>query len=93
MSLYKVESDSKNIYLIQEFVTVMAGLIMDYSGVCLCCPSNFEAMEEQEDANYLSFHRECKDYLLIFLNTKEKWMETITEKLYTQMVAFNGGNI
>ena len=30
---------------------------MDYSGVCLCSPSNFEAMEEQdlsykEDADY-----------------------------------------
>ena len=29
MGLYKVEINSKKIYLIQEFVTVMAGLIMD----------------------------------------------------------------
>ena len=29
MALYKVESNSKNIYFIQKFVTVMAGLIMD----------------------------------------------------------------
>ena len=33
---------------------------MDYSGVCLCSRSNFEAMEEQdlsyeEDTDYLSF--------------------------------------
>ena len=39
---------------------------MDYSGLCLCCPSNFEGMEEQnlsyeEDADYLSFPRECKN--------------------------------
>ena len=71
MGLYKVESNSKNIYLIQEFVTVMTGLIMDYNGVSLCCPSNFEVMEEkgltyEEDADYLSFPRECKDYLPIF---------------------------
>ena len=57
MGLYKVESNSKKIYLIQEFVTVMAGVIMNYSDLCLCCPSNFEAMEEQdlsyaEDAGY-----------------------------------------
>ena len=69
--------------MIQEFVTVMGGLIMDYSGVCLWCPSNFEAMEEQgltyeEDAGYLSFPRECK-YLPIYLNTKEKWMKTILQ--------------
>ena len=61
----------------------MAGLIMDYSGVCLCCPSNFEAIEEQdisyeEDADYLSFPRECKN-LPIYLNTKEKWMETVLQ--------------
>ena len=54
---------------------------MDYSGVCLCSPSNFETMEEQdlsyeEDADYLSFPGECKD-LPIFINTKEKWMETV----------------
>ena len=53
--------------MIQEFVTVMAGVIMDCSGLCLCCPSNFEAMEEQdpsyeEDADYLSFPRECKNH-------------------------------
>ena len=51
----------------------MAGVIMDYSGLCLCCPSNFEAMEDQglsyeEDADYLSFPRECK-YLLMYLNS------------------------
>ena len=84
MGLYKVESNNKNIYLIQMFVTVMAGLIMDYSGVCLCFPSNFETMEEQcftyeEDADYLSFPRECNDYLPMFLNTKEKWMETVIQ--------------
>ena len=54
----------------------MAGVIMDYSGLCLCCPSNFEAMEEQdlsyeENADYLSFPREFKN-LPIYLNTKEK---------------------
>ena len=64
----------------------MAGVIMDYSGLCLCCPSNFEAMEEQdlsyeEDANYLSFPRECK-YLRIYLNTKEKRMETVLQSNY-----------
>ena len=64
-------------------VIMMAGLIMDYSGVCLCSPSNFEAMEEQdlsyeEDADHLSFPGECKN-LPIFLNTKEKWMETILQ--------------
>ena len=41
-------------------------------------------MEEQgltyeEDADYLSSPRECKDYLPIFLNTKEKWMETVLQ--------------
>ena len=56
----------------------MAGLIMDYSGLCLCCALNFEAMEDQglsyeEDADYLSFPRECKN-LPLYLNTKEKWM-------------------
>ena len=56
---------------------------MDYSGLCLSCPSNFQAMEEQglsyeEDTNNLSFPRECKD-LPIFLNTKEKWMETVQQ--------------
>ena len=66
--------------MIQEFVTVMAGVIMDYSGLCLCCPSNFEAKEDQglsyeEDADYLSFPRKCKT-LPTYLNTKEKWMET-----------------
>ena len=39
---------------------------MDYSGLCLCCPSNFEGMEEQnlsyeKDADYLSFPKECKN--------------------------------
>ena len=56
---------------------------MDYSGLCLCCPSNFEGMEEQnlsyeEDADYLSFPRECKN-LPTYLNTKEKWMETVLQ--------------
>ena len=56
---------------------------MEYSGWCLWCPSNFEAMEEQglsyeEDAHYLSFPRECKD-LPIYLNTKEKWIETVLQ--------------
>ena len=42
----------------------MAGVIMDYSGLCLCCPSTFEDMEDkdlsyEEDADYLSFPREC----------------------------------
>ena len=36
MGLYKVESNSKKIYLIQEFVTVMADLIMDYSIIVVC---------------------------------------------------------
>ena len=69
--------------MIQEFVTVMAGVIMDYSGLCVCCPSNFEAMEDQglsyeENADYLSFPRECKN-LPMYLNTKEKWMETVLQ--------------
>ena len=56
---------------------------MDYSGLCLCCHSNFEAMEEQnlsyeEDADYLSFPRECTN-LPTYLNTKEKWMETVLQ--------------
>ena len=56
---------------------------MDYSGYCLCCPSNFKAMEEQdlsyeEAADYLSFPKECKN-LAIYLNTKEKWMETVLQ--------------
>ena len=56
---------------------------MDYSGLCLCCPSNFEGMEEQnlsyeEDADYLSLPRECKN-LPSYLNTKEKWMETVLQ--------------
>ena len=50
---------------------------MDYSGLC------FEAMEEQglsyeEDADYLSFPKECKD-LRMYLNTKEKWIETVLQ--------------
>ena len=61
----------------------MAGLIIDYSGLCLCCPSNFEGIEEQnlsyeEDADYLSFPRECKN-LPTYLNTNEKWMETVLQ--------------
>ena len=67
--------------MIKEFVTVMAGVIMDYSGLYLYCPSNFEAMEKQhlsyqEDADYLSFPRECKN-LPTYLTTKEKWIETV----------------
>ena len=59
---------------------------MDYSGVCLCSPSNFEGMEEQdlsyeEDADYLSFPGDCKG-LPIFINTKEKWMETVLQSNY-----------
>ena len=65
----------------------MAGVIMDYSCLCLCCPSNFEAMEEQglsseENADYISFPRECKD-LPIYLNTVlqsnciHKWLHLI----------------
>ena len=69
--------------MIQESFTEMAGLIMDYSGLCLCCHSNFEAMEEknlsyEEDSDYLSFPRECKN-LPTYLNTKEKWMETVLQ--------------
>ena len=60
--------------MIQESFTEIAGLIMDNSGLCLCCPSNFEAMEEQnlsyEDSDYLSFPRECKN-LPTYLNTEE----------------------
>ena len=49
----------------------------------LCCPSNFEAMEDQdliyeEDDDYLSFPRECKN-LPTYLNTKEKWLETVLQ--------------
>ena len=32
----------------------------------------------EEDADYLSFPRECKN-LPMYLNTKEKWMETILQ--------------
>ena len=54
----------------------MAGVIMDYSGLCFCCPSNFEAMEDQdlsyeEDADYLLFPTECKNPPT-YHNTKEK---------------------
>ena len=63
--------------MIWEFLIVMAGVIMDYSGLCLCYPSNFEAMEDQ-DADYLSFPIECKN-LPTYLNTKEKWMETVLQ--------------
>ena len=64
---------------------------MDYSGVCLCSPSNFEAMEEQdlsyEDADYLSFPGDCKD-LPIFINTKKSgW------KLYYRVIVYIGGYI
>ena len=45
----------------------MAGVIMDYSGLC------FEAMEEQG----LSYE-ECKD-LRMYLNAKEKWIETVLQ--------------
>ena len=38
---------------------------MDYSGLCLCCPSNFEGMEEQN--------------LPTYLDTKDKWMETVLQ--------------
>ena len=73
--------------MIQEFVTVMAGVIMDYSVLCLCCSSKSEAMENQdlsyeEDADYLSFPRECKN-LPTYLNKKEKWMETVLQSNYT----------
>ena len=96
--LYNLRVIVLRVYLIKEFVTVIAGAIMDYSGLCLCSPSNFEAMEEQglscvEDADYLSFPGECKQYLSIFLNTKEKWIETVIQRKRTQMVIFNGGNI
>ena len=68
--------------MIQESFTEIAGLIMDYSGLCLCCPSNFEAMEKQnlsyEDSDYLSFPREYKN-LPTYLNTEEKWMETVLQ--------------
>ena len=78
--------------MIQKFVTVMAGLIMDYSGVCLCCPSNFEAMEEQdlsneEDADYLSFPREHKNLLHILIQKKSGW------KLYYRVIGYIDGCI
>ena len=65
---------------------------MDYIGLCLCCPSNFEGMEEQnlsyeEDADYLSFPRECKN-LPTYLNTKENgW------KLYYRVIVYIDGCI
>ena len=64
----------------------MAGVITDYSGLCLCCPSNFEAMEEQdlsyeEDADYLSFPRECKN------------LPTCGWKLYYRVIVYIDGCI
>ena len=60
--------------MIQEFVTVMAGVLMDYSGLCLCCPSNFEAMEDQglsyeKDADY-HFLENVKIFLNILIQKK-----------------------
>ena len=54
----------------------MAGVIMDYSSLCLCCPSNFGAMEDQglsyeEDADYLSFF--LKNEKLIIHEYKYKY--------------------
>ena len=56
-------------------------------------------MEEQnltyeEDVDYLSFPRECKN-LPTYLNTKEKWMETVLQSncihrcLYLMAIDFN----
>ena len=57
----------------------MAGVIMDYGSLCLCYPSNFEqGLSYEEDADYLSFSREWKD-LPLYLNTKEKWIETVLQ--------------
>ena len=53
----------------------MSLVIMDYSGLCLCCLSNFEGMEEQdltfeEDADNLSFPRDVKIFLYILIQKK-----------------------
>ena len=81
-----MESNNIRFYLTEEFVSVMAGLIMDYSGLWLCSTSNFESMAEQDlsyevDVDYSSFPGECKD-LPIFINTKENWMETALQSNY-----------
>ena len=48
---------------------------MDYSGLCLCCPSKFEGMEEQnlsykEDADYYHFLENVKIFLHILIQKK-----------------------
>ena len=65
---------------------------MDYSGLCLCCPSNFEAMEEQdlsyeEDAYYLSFLENVKIFLYILIQKKTGW------KLYYRVIVYIDGCI
>ena len=67
---------------------------MDYNGLYLRCPSNFEAMEEQnlsyeEDADYLSFPRECKN-LPTYLNTKEKGVKTVLQSNFIHMSCHRG---
>ena len=37
-----------------------------------------QGLSYERDADYLSFPRECKN-LLIYLNTKEKWMNTVLQ--------------
>ena len=78
--------------MIQESFTEMSGLIMDYSGLCLCCPSNFEAMEEknlsyEEDSDYLLFPRECKIFQHILIQKKSGW------KLYYRVIVYIDGCI
>ena len=65
---------------------------MDYSGLCLCCPSNFEGMEEQnlsyeEDADYLSFLENVKIFLHILIQKKNGW------KLYYRVIVYIDGCI
>ena len=65
---------------------------MDYNGLCLCCPSNFEAMEDQdlsyeEDAYCLSFLENVKIFLHILIQKKSGW------KLYYRVIVYIDGCI
>ena len=68
----------------------MAGVIMDYSSLCLCCPSNLEAMEDQghsyeEDADH--FLENVKIFLHILIQKKSGW------KLYYRVIVYIDGCI
>ena len=69
----------------------MAGVIMDYSGLCLCSPLKFEAMEEQRlsyenDAHY-HFLENVKIFLYLLILKKSGW------KLYYRVIVYIDGCI